>query len=116
MKVPWRLLSADAQAVVGRLGITVPTSAAVREAEELAFQASPAELYGHVVRSYLYAATLGATAGAEHDGEMLVAAMKAQAHRDPGGHAALLLGAGLADSARLHEAWAQATAPLDEPA
>src|SRR4028118_125812 len=66
-----RLMSAEARAVVERLGLTLPTSAAMIEAEELAFQTSPTELYRHVVRSYLYAASLGAAAGAQHDGEML---------------------------------------------
>lgn len=66
-----RLLSTEAQAMVARLGVAVPDSAAVAEAEEMAFAASTPELYGHAVRSYLYSALLATAGKIKHDGEML---------------------------------------------
>lgn len=66
-----RLLSAEAQSIVAALGIVSPDSAVVAEAEELAFEVSSPELYGHAVRSYLYAALLAAAAGIDHDDEVL---------------------------------------------
>jgi hypothetical protein len=45
--------------------------------------------------------------------DYFMAAMQAQAHRHPGSHAALLMGAGLAESARLHQEWSRAAASPD---
>lgn len=51
--------------------VRIPDSAATRDAEALARDASSPMLYGHAVRSYLYAALLGARDGTRYDEELL---------------------------------------------
>lgn len=51
--------------------VRIPDSAAARDAEALAREESSPMLYGHAVRSYLYAALLAARDGARHDEELL---------------------------------------------
>jgi HD domain len=51
--------------------VTIPDSAAAREAERLARDESSPMLYGHAARSYLYAALLGDRDGMAYDAELL---------------------------------------------
>jgi hypothetical protein len=138
MTARMRLLSAEAQAVVEHVGISVPTSAAVIEAEELAAivlhiapSLPPAEAevvllaagvacdvtggHKHDIPSTIHRAILSAFPRPRF-ADYFLAAMQAQVHRNPGSHAALLMGAGPADSARLHQEWSRATASLNETA
>jgi HD domain len=54
--------------------VTIPDSAAAREAERLAREESSPMLYGHAARSYLYAALLGDRDGMRYDAELLYVA------------------------------------------
>jgi HD domain len=51
--------------------VTIPDSAAAREAERVARDASSPMLYGHAARSYLYGALLGDRDGMVYDAELL---------------------------------------------
>lgn len=66
-----RLLAPEAAWALREWRVEVPASRVVREAEELAFEVSSRELYGHSVRSYVYAAALGTAAEHDFDAELL---------------------------------------------
>jgi hypothetical protein len=67
-----RRLAARTRPDLGRLAdVRIPDSAAAAEAERLARAESSPMLYGHVLRSYFYAALLAARDGMDYDQELL---------------------------------------------
>jgi hypothetical protein len=67
-----RRLAARTRLDLGRLAdVRIPDSAAAAEAERLARAESSPMLYGHVLRSYFYAALLAARDGMDYDQELL---------------------------------------------